>query len=537
MWLIPIIGLVSLIWFLVRVIPKPSRAAYPCQQAAAPLASGFVVWLIAVFGSASAFKRGRALVATRRARALFCFGLGLAAAGIAYMAMPEQIALADPPSPNNPVGVARGVQPGRVVWVHDPDATDWLGVGHGHWWQSDHTDQAVVDGMMSTAIRRLTGETTDAEAWDALFTHFNQTHGQGSVGYTPGEKIAIKVNLVGCIDANGWGSVDPTTYNMTWRLDYMNASPQMMLALLRQLVYQAGVSPADIAIGDPVCLFPNEYHDPLAAEFPDVEYIDSRGLFGRTQVAPSTTDFHWSCTPPGVVQDKVLIHFAEADYFINMANFKSHSMAGVTVTGKNLYGWLRLPTAGGHYDLHESLPTVSTSLASYRCIVDLMGHADSGGKGLLYLIDGLYAGVHPDDNAPIRWAVEPFNDDWTSSLFVSQDPVALDSVAFDFMQLEGDPRQYPQMWAVDDYLVEAALADNPPSGTFYDPDHAGNVTRLRSLGVHEHWNNASERLYSRNLDPVLGTGIELIAASPSQLFADGFEDGTSQRWTLTVGRE
>ena len=31
----PVIGTLSLIWFLVRVIPKPSRAAYPCMRAAA----------------------------------------------------------------------------------------------------------------------------------------------------------------------------------------------------------------------------------------------------------------------------------------------------------------------------------------------------------------------------------------------------------------------------------------------------------------------------------------------------------------------
>jgi uncharacterized BrkB/YihY/UPF0761 family membrane protein len=28
------LGLAALIWFLIRVIPKPSRAAYPCMQAA-----------------------------------------------------------------------------------------------------------------------------------------------------------------------------------------------------------------------------------------------------------------------------------------------------------------------------------------------------------------------------------------------------------------------------------------------------------------------------------------------------------------------
>src|SRR3974390_2446066 len=42
-WLAPILGLFSLVWFLLRVIPKPSRAAYPCQRVAMPLASGFVV--------------------------------------------------------------------------------------------------------------------------------------------------------------------------------------------------------------------------------------------------------------------------------------------------------------------------------------------------------------------------------------------------------------------------------------------------------------------------------------------------------------
>jgi hypothetical protein len=43
-WVLPLTGLASLIWFLIRVIPKPTRAAYPCQRMAVPLASGFIVW-------------------------------------------------------------------------------------------------------------------------------------------------------------------------------------------------------------------------------------------------------------------------------------------------------------------------------------------------------------------------------------------------------------------------------------------------------------------------------------------------------------
>ncbi|MHC4602495.1 MAG: DUF362 domain-containing protein, partial [Planctomycetota bacterium] len=135
----------------------------------------------------------------------------------------------------------------------------------------------------------------------------------------------------------------------------------------------------------------------------------------------------------------------------------------------------------------------------YRPLVDLMGHAHIGGKTVLYLIDGLFCGIHPIDmdKGPRRWKSYPFNGDWTSSLLASQDPVAIDSVGFDFLRTEYE--EHARELGVDDSLHEAARASNPPSGTFYDPDHSGNVKRLASLGVHEHWNNPKDKQYSRNL--------------------------------------
>jgi hypothetical protein len=50
------------------------------------------------------------------------------------------------------------------------------------------------------------------------------------------------------------------------------------------------------------------------------------------------------------------------------------------------------------------------------------------------------------------------------------------------------------------------LANNPPSGTKYDPENDGKG--LQSLGVHEHWNNPVERKYSRNMGKT--KGIELL---------------------------
>jgi parallel beta-helix repeat protein len=73
-----------------------------------------------------------------------------------------------------------------------------------------------------------------------------------------------------------------------------------------------------------------------------------------------------------------------------------------------------------------------------------------------------------------------------------------------------DVTGYPE-----NYLHEMAQADNPPSGTFYDPE--GDGVRLQSMGVHEHWNNPVDRQYSRNLGT--GDGIELVV--PSLTNAEG----------------
>jgi hypothetical protein len=141
-----------------------------------------------------------------------------------------------------------------------------------------------------------------------------------------------------------------------------------------------------------------------------------------------------------------------------------------------------------------------------------MGHAHLGRKTVLHLLDGLFSGLHPQDPAPRRMQAPPFNGHWSCSLFASQDPVAIDSVGLDFLRAEpAEWADFARQGGVDDYLHEAALANNPPSGTFYDPDHATATERLASLGVHEHWNNPQDKQYSRNLGS--GPGIELVAVA------------------------
>ncbi|MFC1651239.1 DUF362 domain-containing protein, partial [Candidatus Latescibacterota bacterium] len=224
----------------------------------------------------------------------------------------------------------------------------------------------------------------------------------------------------------------------------------------------------------------------------------------------------------------------EADYQINIGVLKGHNLCGVTLCAKNFLGSLYRPanavdgrngwtpngTDDAYHGLHGFINPFFYSdwkmpgrpSESYNALVDLMGHEHLGGKVVLHIVDGLYSAKMQNAKRSglsiIKWRSAPFNNDWPSSIFISQDGVALESVCIDFMRNE--PEMEWMRGSLDNYLHEAALADNPPSGTFYDPE--GDGTRLGSLGVHEHWNNPVDRQYSGNIRS--GVGVELVSVKP-----------------------
>ena len=60
------LGISATIWFLFRVIPKPSRATYPCMQAVSPFMSAFVIYLISLWGGFTAFKKSKQYLLNRK---------------------------------------------------------------------------------------------------------------------------------------------------------------------------------------------------------------------------------------------------------------------------------------------------------------------------------------------------------------------------------------------------------------------------------------------------------------------------------------
>jgi hypothetical protein len=407
------------------------------------------------------------------------------------------------------MGEGIGVNPGRVVWAHNPDSYDWD--GKGFFWNSNNFNYDIVQKMMNDSVTSLAGGKDTYESWDMIFKSHNQTRGIDA-GYVRGQKIAIKVNMNGIGDFKG-----QTNSSFT--------APIPVQSLLVSLVTYAGVDPSDITVFDASRVIPDymqeicgtgilkgvsfKYNDQGGANdcTPDMSFpiVWSENFEGDTCYLPTC--------------------LTEADYLIVFSNIKGHDLAGVTLSAKNHFGTIMNTSrnnppqaanihgyATAHdYSFGEGWTWEQRPMNTYTVLTDFFANKHIGEKTVLYLLDA-FAVAHTQSvqlTSDMKWTQAPFNGDWTSSLFISQDPVALDSVGTDFIANEPTMPYYEKIangeMTHENYLHEAAQANNAPSGTVYKN---GDGVTVGSLGTHEHWNNPDEKLYSRNLGH--DYGIELV---------------------------
>lgn len=402
------------------------------------------------------------------------------------------------------LGTGIGAMPGRVAWVYDPASVTWDGITD--WWELSNYNEAVVRTMVSNAIACAAGAENASLGWKTLFEYHNKRTGASSEnqGYQPGQIVAIKCNMNGAAEYN-----DDTSGADTGDL-YTN--PVLLKCLLSSLVEDAGVAPSDIVCFDTTRIFPDfmvEYctQDNLSG----VHFADRKERNPDRVQADSSARIEWS----GAVRGVDCFYptcVTEADYLINFADLKGHGY-GITLCAKNHFGSfcnsskMRQPQEAG---LHPFLS--NQEMGDYSPLVDLMGSRFLESKTVLYILGAL---VSPAQNTRAAttdistWSMEPFNGGYTASVFMSQDPVAIDSVGADFLinepNMTGNNASLDGNAGCENYLHEAACADNPPSGATY-LDGTGNL--LASLGVHEHWNNAVDKQYGRNLGKP--EGIELV---------------------------
>lgn len=402
-------------------------------------------------------------------------------------------------TPNQPIGEGRGIYPGRVTWIRDGNVAKWNGKD-GHWWDDGNINQSILNRMYAQSLCALSGEPSSQKAWKAIFKYYNSQQGKGKRGYRKGEKIVIKINL-------------NNTYEVSDCDNDIDQSPQATIAILQQLTQQAKVPQECITVYDATIgwkrrAIPDRIYRPVHKLFPQVKWMSAMGSEGVDSA-------HWvknaiSYTDPSVSLGTVLPQaVVEAQYLINIALLKGHEINGVTLCAKNHFGSIPFPAR-----MHNSttVSQMSGKEGDYSAFVDLMGCPNLGKKTLLYVVDGIY-GMQTNVGAPRpdrdKWKM--FDNQWSGCYFMSLDPVAIESVCMDFLFAEfgkelgfsGAPQfKKGSSRNCDNYLKEAAKGWNAKWG-----DYRPNGVKTGSLGVFEHWNNAHDKQYSRNLGK--NKGIEL----------------------------
>jgi len=422
---------------------------------------------------------------------------------------------------DRPMGKAQGIIPGRVSWAWDPSSTNpdcvnkplsngTPSVKYDAWFMDTNTNQAKVDAMLVAGLCSMTGKGKAKDAWDAVFRYHNQNRLKGNVTYRSGEKIYIKLNRT---SASGGMNHDYIRQADNPLALACETSPQIVLSMLRQLVHVAGVPQECIFVGDPMRNIYQDEYIKYYSEFPAVNYLSNFGSAqGRMLASRSKKDLIFYSDKKTVMigagSDRLYSVLEDAEYLINLAAMKGHGIAGISLCAKNHFGSQTRQEAA---HLHSGLKNKNyRGYGNYRVLVDIMGNKFTGDKNLFYILDALWSGT--DWNGlPVKFLMPPFNNHWSSSLLLSFDPVAIESVAYDILRTEFS---YPEHTVphiiepgVDDYLHQAANSENWPKGIIYAPNGDG-IPIPGSLGVHEHWNNPTDKQYSRNLGK--GEGIELV---------------------------
>ena len=412
---------------------------------------GFLTYCAALAGYAFSSAKAKSLLRKNRP---FLAGFLVAASVVSlcvFVANDSRSALVA-----SPAGAGKGIFPGRVAWVYNPNAAKWTGVGN--YWDASVNPQAEYNKSFTAGIAALSGATNDADSWDKIFHWFNNSHGRPGTGYQAGDIIAIKINQNNSpVPAADHGN-------------QMNSNPQTSVAVLTSLV-NAGIPQTDIWIGDPSRAVTDNVFNAIHNAFPKVSVVDYYGNNGRFTTGVTNGVF-----PNTDVKNAEAMCFYNARYIVNTPLLKGHVGQMITFGAKNLYG---LNGILPHWQENKKHPHDS-ALTAY------MTNANFGGKVVLWCMDAMYPSLELDGAPYNGVALAPFNGKQMSSFIMSLDGVAEECVSYDFWStISGQS-------GGTDYMYIAANA---------------------GAGVADHWNNSTDKKYTKNLDPN-ANGIELVPVTP-----------------------
>jgi hypothetical protein len=353
----------------------------------------------------------------------------------------------------------------KVVSVYDSDASNWNHATGMHW---QYINQDVVDNMFAVGLMELTGTTSIVDAWRDI------------IPYRQGEQIAIKFNFNNSAQCNGGDD------------NVLDGLSETANAIIDGLI-SIGVPPHNIWIYDAQRrVVPTRFI--RRVENQNVRFFGAApdGACGANYyqtsfvAANSPHVSRFTCLGGNLSQDvirpaQVLV---DAEHLINVPIFRSHGgMASFAL--KNHYGsvFYNINDQGTMHAYFDPLDPMGNhnygcNLNTENILADISNNPHIRNKTRLIVGEGMFGHSWSNLDAPIRYT--SFNNDDPNIYFFGVNPIAVSSVMADSLNYERSVSPIPQTkW--------------PNPVEHHEQLHAGAIL---GLGVHEHWNNPSDRKYT-----------------------------------------
>ncbi len=430
-------GMLALVWFLLRTGTRPSRFAYPCQQAAVSTAT-LALGAPAAVALVASRRRLVAILRTAGGKVIAGGSIALGSAWLAVAAFEQdvKIAIMSPPPGYRPdvflVNETRGVEPGRFGGVDD--LISLMGT-NGLKWHRSATTGAISgpDGLIDfddVVIIKVNGQWSDRGGTntDVLRGVIRQIveHPDGFVGEVI---VADNGQGSGSLDRASNNAEDITQSCNDVALDFAgegwNVSTLLWDSLRNTSVgeYSAG-SMASGYVVNPV-LDPETGIRVSYAKFQSVSGTYISYKYGVWSPGSATYD-----------ADKLVV--------VNIPVFKTHVIYGVTASVKNHMGVVtRSLSTDSHYGVGRG------GLGSVMAEVRMPD---------LTILDCIWILARPGTGPSASYASASRRD----QLVASRDPVALDA------------------WATKYIMMPQIIANGYSSDSYYatqDPDNPDSVFR------------------------------------------------------------
>jgi len=326
-------------------------------------------------------------------------------------------------SSRNEIKVSKLPREHKVVRVYNKNAVSWDYKTEPY---LDFVNQEVINSMLEEGLKELTGKNSIKEAWLDVFSL-----------YEPGDKVAIKPNF----NALGHGKYK----------DIMT-SPQVINAVIKGLVEFVGVPENDIFVYDLCQIITDDevrnrinYSVNFVQRFKPVSALEKiiyrikRRFFLGLESPDASAPIHMRekvvykgnpviCYIPNVL--------TQAQHLINIPLMTNHIFVLASGPLKNHFGTVR-------FSNYQPFPSALHGKILEKSIVDLNLNPHIRDKTRLIVCDALF-GVYcrGEGNVKKKWKTFPSENGMPNSLFLSRDPVALESVTSDYILKEREYNGY-----------------------------------------------------------------------------------------------